>query len=100
MACGSLSKRFAGPTGLEEYVGYGIGMALTIQVARRALVFRSAHYFIDVIGRRLRLPRFLSPGRMEIVHAEEEGGEFSFTLALTHAWFGRMVHQVAYFEEV
>lgn len=94
------AKRFAGPTGLEEYVGHGIGMALTIHVVRNALVFRSTHYFVELFGLRLRLPRIVSPGQMEIVHAEEAGGKFSFTLSLVHPWLGRMVHQIAYFEEV
>src|SRR6266568_8736286 len=47
------SKRFAGPTGLEEYVGRGVGMALTIHVKDTALIFRAAHYFLQLAGLRI-----------------------------------------------
>lgn len=93
-------KRFSGPTGLEEYVGYGIGMALTLHVEEGALAFRSAHYFFEIFGRRLRLPNWLSPGAMEIVHRAEDGGSFSFALRLTHPVAGRLVTQLAIFMEV
>jgi len=39
------SKRFTGPTGLEEYLGCGFGIALTVSADREALHFHSDHYF-------------------------------------------------------
>lgn len=93
------AKRFRGETGLEEYVGYGIGMALAVAEEEGALVFRSAHYFIAIGRRRWRLPRLLEPGRMEITHREEGGGTFAFRLRLTHPLLGLLVHQLAYFHD-
>jgi len=93
------AKRFRGPTGLEEYVGYGIGMALRVTVEEGALVFRSDHYFLEIGAWRWRWPKALEPGRMEITHREEGGGAFSFRLALTHPLLGRLVHQLAYFHD-
>ena len=93
------SKRFRGPTGLEEYVGGGIGMALSLSVEDGALVFRSEHYFLEAGSLRLRIPRLLSPGRMEIVHRDEAPDRFSFRLTLTHPVFGRLLHQLALFRD-
>lgn len=93
------AKRFRGPTGLEEYVGYGIGMALQVTVRDGALVFCSAHYFVEIGRWRWRVPKLLEPGLMQIVHREEGGGTFSFHLQLTHPLAGRLVHQVAYFHD-
>ncbi len=36
---------------------------------------------------------------MEITHRDEGGGTFSFRLALTHPLLGRIVHQLAYFQD-
>ena len=93
------AKRFAGPTGLEEYVGYGIGVALTVHVDDGALVFRSDGYLLHVLGWRVRLPRWLTPGKLSVTHAELSEGEFSYTLELTHPRFGLLVRQLAWFRE-
>ncbi len=93
------AKRFAGPTGLEEYVGAGVGMALTVAVEDAALVFRSAFYFVTVLGLRLRLPRWAEPGRLTIVHRDLGEGAFAFTLALDHPWLGRLIGQDAVFKD-
>ena len=93
------AKRFAGPTGLEEHVGAGVGMALTVAVESEALVFRSAFYFFTVLGLRLRLPRWAEPGRLTIVHRDFGEGAFAFTLALDHPWFGRLIGQDAVFKD-
>lgn len=93
------AKRFAGPTGLEEHVGGGVGMALTVAVESEALVFRSAFYFLNVLGLRLRLPRWAEPGRLTIVHRDLGEGAFAFTLALDHRWLGRLIGQDAVFKD-
>lgn len=93
------AKRFRGPTGLEEYVGCGIGMALKVSVEEGALVFRSDHYFLQLGPWRWRWPKALEPGRMEIVHREETGTTFTFRLRLVHPLLGCLVHQLAYFTD-
>lgn len=93
------SKRFAGPTGIEEYLGRGFGMALCISAHNGMLVFRSDHYFLQIFGRRLRLPRWLSPGEMTVTHAERSDGRFEFALEVKHARFGVMIRQSAAFRE-
>ena len=93
------AKRFAGPTGLEEHVGFGVGMTLTVHAVDAALVFRSAGYFIHLLGRRIALPRWLSPGALTVTHAALPGGWFSFTLDLVHPRLGALIRQVAVFRE-
>lgn len=93
------SKRFAGPTGLEEYVGWGVGIALRLEVKDEALHFLSDHYFLKLGPARLRLPRWLSPGRMRVSHIDCGHGSFAFVLHLVHPWLGELVRQTAMFEE-
>ena len=93
------SKRFSGPTGLEEYVGYGIGMTLTVDVRENALIFRSKDYFLQLFGRRLFWPQWLCPGAMHITHADLPDGKFSFTLQVIHPRFGLLIRQMAIFRE-
>jgi hypothetical protein len=93
------AKRFDGPTGIEECVRFGVGMALTIHVESRALVFRSAHYFVRIAGRRVPIPHWLTPGGLEVVHREERDGRFSFTLTVRHRLFGEVIRQIAFFRD-
>jgi len=93
------TKRFAGPTGLEECVGAGIGMALAVSVEHRALVFRSTEYFWRYGRLRLRIPDWLTPGRIAVIHREERAERFSFTLIVAHPWFGETIRQVAFFRD-
>jgi hypothetical protein len=94
------AKRFAGPTGLEEYVGRGIGMSLSIYAREGALVFRSESYFIQVRGRRFFLPRWLCPGTLYVTHAEVADEKFSFTLQIFHPRLGLILRQMGIFREI
>jgi hypothetical protein len=93
------SKRFAGPTGLEEYVGCGIGVALRISVASEALVFRSAGYFLQTGRWKWPLPAWLTPGDLTVTHSDLGDGAFRFTLEIVHPHLGRLLCQSAVFKE-
>lgn len=93
------AKRFAGQTGLEEYVGRGIGMALKVEVIDTGLRFVSDHYFLIVGQRRMRLPPWLTPGRTVVEHRDRGGGQFAFDLTIVHPWLGELLHQHALFDD-
>jgi hypothetical protein len=93
------SKRFCGPTGLEEYIGAGFGIALRTEVSEQALHFVSDHYFLNLFGRRLRLPYWLAPGALRVSHVDCGHGLFAFMLELRHPWLGELVRQTAMFAD-
>lgn len=94
------AKRFAGPTGLEELLPGGFGMALLLRVTDRTLEFRSAGYFVTLFGRRFALPDILSPGALTVGHRDLGGGAFEFTLDLRHSRFGLLMRQTARFHDM
>lgn len=93
------AKRFGGDTGLEEHVGMGVGMALTISAENGALVFRAARYFLALGRWRLVLPPWLTPGALTVTHAECGDGRFLFQLDVIHPRFGALIRQSAMFRE-
>ena len=95
----SSSKRFDGPTGLEEYIGYGIGIALRLESTERALLFKSDRYFVKVGLRRVPLPKWICPGDLVIAHEELGDGQFLFSLALSHPVLGEVIRQDAVFQD-
>lgn len=92
-------KRFAGPTGLEEYLGGGFGIALTLHARADGLRFTSDHVFVTLAGWRLRLPAWLGPGRLDIDHEDRGHGRFGFTLTLRHPLFGLLIRQHSLFAD-
>jgi hypothetical protein len=93
------SKRFAGCTGLEEYLGRGVGIALAVGVEAGTLIFRSDHFFVRCGRLRFRLPGWLEPGRLTIRHVDQPGGAFAFGLVLEHPRFGEIICQTGLFCE-
>jgi hypothetical protein len=93
------AKCFAGPIGLEEHVGCGIGMSLAVTEEEGALVFRSVRYFVAIGRLRLSIPRVMEPGAMKVVHKDEGDGTFLFTLELRSHRFGVLIRQAARFRD-
>jgi hypothetical protein len=97
-------KSFAGPTGLEEQIGFGIAMALNVEARDDGLVFSSDHYACYAFGRRWRIPDWLTPGRTVVTHRDlgrdDRGqGQFAFDLDVRHPLLGELLHQHALFSD-
>jgi uncharacterized protein DUF4166 len=94
------AKRFAGGSGLEEYLGRGLGMALRLEGLNDGLAFVSDHYFLQIGGRRFRLPRGITPGTARITHRQIAGRTFLFELIVEHRRAGTLIHQQVLFDDV
>ncbi|GAA6212298.1 hypothetical protein NBRC116602_20390 [Hyphomicrobiales bacterium 4NK60-0047b] len=93
-------KRFEGETGLEEMITKSIGIALTLEATPNRLNFISDHYFVKLGNRRIKIPAFLTPGRLCVSHKEAGPKRFRFSLTLTHKFWGELIFQTAIYEEI
>lgn len=93
------AKQFAGPTGLEEYLGLGFGVALRVEALDDRIAFHSDHFFWQAGRYRLRLPRWLAPGQLRIDHIDHGAGRFDFVLDLAHPLLGELIHQHGRFHD-
>jgi Domain of unknown function (DUF4166) len=93
------SKRFSGPTGLEEYVGCGVSMLLTVSADAEGLCFSSASYAFRLGRFRLPIPKFFTPGHLTVTHRETGAETFLFEMTLTHPAFGELVYQAAEYRD-
>jgi hypothetical protein len=93
------AKRFAGPTGIEEYLGLGFGIALVVSALPNGIRFAGDHYFLRLRNWRLRFPSWLVPGRLVIEHIDQGAGRFIFDLELRSGVFGKLISQRCEFRD-
>lgn len=92
-------KQFSGPTGLEEFLGQGIGMTLKLEATDNALLFIAERFFVEIFGRRIYLPKALNPGALTISHINQTDNTFIFGMTLVHPLFGKLVSQSILFTD-
>jgi hypothetical protein len=90
--CASI-KRVSGRDGLLECVGGGLGMWLALSERQGELHFCSSGYFWECGRFRLRLPSWLTPGALHVVHADLGAGRFRFRIVVRHRLLGETFFQ-------
>ncbi len=83
---------------LLEFVGGGMGMRVTVQERNGALFFTNGGYFIGTKAWQIRLPALLSPGKVELTHANLSRDRFTISIRITHPWFGVLYEQEGEFQ--
>ncbi len=92
-------------TPLAPYRGSDVPVAVTLRLdgdghgIEGELHFRSTGYFWRRGRRRVRLPRWLTPGELHVVHADLGGGWFRFRIAVRHRLLGETLFQDGIFAE-
>ena len=94
------SRKMQGARGeLMEVIHGGLGMMLALSVEDRALHFRSTGYFVRLGPVRLPIPLLITPGRAHVIHEDQGGGAFRFTLSFIHPLAGETVFQTGLFRD-
>ena len=83
-----------------EYVGFGLGMKLVLDVREGNLYFTSDGYFWEVLGKRIPLPDWLTPGKTFLRHCNDAPNAFNIRIEIIHPWFGLTFRQVGAFREI
>ncbi len=94
------AKRFRGHTGLEEYIGYGISIALKVGVDDGVLTFESDGLIFELFNQRIRVPDALIPFDLTIRHQNIDDEQFYFYLELSNAIFGELIYQKVLYREM
>lgn len=83
-----------------EYVGLGLGMKLILFVRDGNLHFESDGYFWQLLGLRIPLPAWLTPGKTFLCHRNNSENQFDIRIEIRHALFGTTFTQAGLFSEV
>ncbi|GAB4191815.1 MAG: DUF4166 domain-containing protein [Wenzhouxiangellaceae bacterium] len=94
------SKRFAGPSGLEEHIAPGLAIALKLEAQADRLIFRQIAWCLCLGPWRLRLPRWLLPLQVEVAHVHRNPREFDFVMSVRHHRWGELISQHARYQEL
>jgi len=94
------SRKMLGRRGeLMEVIHGGLGMTLNLTAEDGALHFRSIGYFFQVAGLRMPIPGLLTPGAAHVIHEDQGGGRFRFTLRFAHPLAGETFFQTGLFQD-
>lgn len=82
-----------------EYVGAGLGMKLVLSVCEGNLYFKSDGYFWDILGWRMPIPDWLTPGKVNLSHCNDSVNQFNIRIEIRHVLWGLTFSQVGVFYE-
>lgn len=91
------AKRESKDGEMLECVGGGFGMKLKVTVRDGDMHFESYRYFWTLLGYKIPLPHWITPGTAHVVHKDIGGGNFMFTLSMIHRQLGETFYQQGVF---